>query len=66
MKLALTIHDNTYTVDAQHDAVTVDEMAIIFRGLLVQAGFHPEAVDEIGSDQDKWFSSIREKKPKIK
>lgn len=44
MKLSLELHDTTYTVESKHDP-DVEQMATMFRGLLVNAGFHPQSVE---------------------
>ena len=59
MKLSLTLHDKTYTVEDEipFDAYSVDELLNMFKGLLVSAGYHPSTVDEsIDSSDGNWFS----------
>lgn len=59
MKLSLTLHNKTYTVedDIPFDAYSVDELLNTFKGLLVSAGYHPSTVDEsIDSSDGNWFS----------
>ena len=46
MKLSLEIHDTIYTVETSNDP-DVTEMAVMFRGLLVNAGFHPSCVEAL-------------------
>ena len=46
MILTLQLHDVTYTVAAPKDP-DAQEMAQMFRGLLVQAGFHPITVEAL-------------------
>ena len=58
MKLTLTLHDKTYSIEDQLplDGYTVSELLDHFKGLLVNAGFHPELVDEyIDTDTGRWF-----------
>ncbi len=44
------------TFSAQTDAEHVNEVVNMFRGLLVQVGYHPETVDNLFSeDLEKWF-----------
>ena len=44
------------TFTAQTDAEHVNEVVNMFRGLLVQVGYHPETVDNLFSeDLEKWF-----------
>lgn len=47
MKLQIEIHGKTYTCEAEHDGVDVYEAAEMFKGLLVNAGFHPSSVESI-------------------
>lgn len=58
MKLSLTLHDKTYSVesDEQFDGSNVNELAEQFKGLLVSAGFHPSNVDEIFNIEYRWFT----------
>jgi hypothetical protein len=45
----------TYT--AQTDAEHINDVMDMFRGLLVQTGYHPQTVDELFSeDMERWFS----------
>lgn len=45
MKITLHTHETTYTVESEHDALQISDMAELFRGLLVQAGFHPATAE---------------------
>ena len=52
----------TYTTGAKYivesDIEHINEMARMFKGLLVQVGFHPNNVDELFSedlDIERWF-----------
>jgi hypothetical protein len=59
MKLSLTLHDKTHTVqdDIPFDHYTVDELLDMFKGLLVSAGFHPSTVDRsIDIADGNWFT----------
>ena len=58
MKLSLTLHDKTYSVesDEQFDGSNVNELAEQFKGLLVSAGFHPSNVDQIFNIEYQWFT----------
>ena len=49
MKLSLTLHNKTYSVesDESFDGSNVYDLAEQFKGLLVSAGFHPSNVDQI-------------------
>lgn len=44
MKLTLQIHNKTHTTECGDD-VTLTDMCDTFRGMLVQAGFHPSSVE---------------------
>ena len=56
MKITLEPYSGgTYT--AQNDAEHINEVANMFRGLLVQVGYLPKTVDELFSeDLERWFS----------
>ena len=58
MKLSLTIHHKTYSVesDEDHDGSDVNEMGEQFKGLLVNAGFHPSNVDDLFNTDYQWFT----------
>jgi hypothetical protein len=44
----------TYTAESQ--AEHINEVALMFKGLLVQVGYHPENVDDLFSeDLERWF-----------
>jgi hypothetical protein len=58
MKLSLTIHNKTYSVETEGSCydVNIDEVAEQFKGLLVGAGFHPSNVDEMFNTNYQWFT----------
>jgi len=58
MKLSLTLHSKTYSVesDDSFDGTDVYELAEQFKGLLVNAGFHPSNVDSIFNLDYQWFT----------
>ena len=58
MKLSLTIHGKTYSVESDDafDGTDVYELAEQFKGLLVNAGFHPSNVDDIFNLDYQWFT----------
>lgn len=58
MKLSLTINNKTYSVetDEVYDGSDVYELAGQFKGLLVNAGYHPCNVDSIFNLDNQWFS----------
>jgi len=59
MKLSLTLHNKTYSVESDDafDGTDVYELAEQFKGLLVNAGFHPSNVDSIFSLDYQWFTN---------
>jgi len=58
MKLSLTLHNKTYSVesDDSFDGTDVYELAEQFKGLLVSAGYHPSNVDSIFDLDYQWFT----------
>ena len=58
MKLSLTLHNKTYSVesDESFDGSNVYDLAEQFKGLLVCAGFHPSNVDQIFDIDYTWFT----------
>jgi len=46
MKLTLTHHGNTYSVETPNEDVLIEEVVEHFRGLLVCSGYHPASVDQ--------------------
>ena len=59
MKLSLTLHGKTYSVesDDQFDGQEVSELVEQFKGLLVNAGYHPSNVDELFNTEYQWFDN---------
>lgn len=45
MKITLQTRGSTYTVESEHDDLLISDMAELFRGLLVQSGFHPATAE---------------------
>ena len=58
MKLSLTIHNKTYSVESEEsfDGSNVYDLAEQFIGILVSAGFHPSNVDSIFNLDYQWFT----------
>tara|TARA_B100002019_G_scaffold106695_1_gene91715 strand:+ start:44972 stop:45277 length:306 start_codon:yes stop_codon:yes gene_type:complete len=58
MKLSLTLHDKTYSVESNEafDGTNVNELTEQFKGLLVNAGFHPSNVDNMFNTEYQWFT----------
>ena len=58
MKLSLTLHGKIYSVesDDQFDGQEVSELAEHFKGLLVNAGYHHESVDQYFNTDYQWFT----------
>lgn len=46
MKLTLSHHGNTYSVETPNEDILIEEAIDYFRGLLVCAGYHPVSVDQ--------------------
>ena len=61
MKITLEPYSGgTYT--AQTEAEHISEVVNMFKGLLVQVGYHPKNVDEMFTeDVDSWFPEIESK-----
>lgn len=59
MKLSLTIHNKTYSIESDegYDGSDVYELAEQFKGLLVNAGYHPSNVDSIFNLDYQWFTN---------
>jgi Tat protein secretion system quality control protein TatD with DNase activity len=57
MKLSLILHGKTYSVESedQFDGQEVSELVEQFKGLLVNAGYHPESVDQYFNTEYQWF-----------
>ena len=64
MKLSLTMHGKTYSVESeeQFDGEQVSEVVEQFKGLLVNAGYHPHNVDELFNTEYQWFDDEQEMK----
>ena len=59
MKLSIVLHGKTYSVesDDQFDGQEVSELVEQFKGLLVNAGYHPESVDQYFNTEYQWFDN---------
>jgi len=58
MKLSLTIHNKTHSVESDegYDGSNLNELVEQFKGLLVGAGFHPSNVDDMFNTEYQWFT----------
>ena len=58
MKLSLTLHEKTYSIDSNEsfDGTNLDDLVEQFKGLLVNAGFHPSNVDHMFNTEYQWFT----------
>jgi hypothetical protein len=56
MKLSLTLHGKIYSVESCEDHVNLNEVGEQFKGLLVNAGFHPSNVDNLLNTDYQWFT----------
>jgi len=63
MKLSLTLHGKTYSVESEGEleGEHISEMVEHFKGLLVNAGYHPHNVDEYFNTEYQWFNNEHEK-----
>jgi hypothetical protein len=50
MKLQLTAYKKTYTIETEYDDVSIDECFELMIGVLMQAGFHKETIDNAIED----------------
>jgi hypothetical protein len=55
MKITITNYDKTYSVETDED-VDAESMADIFKGLMINLGYHPSNVDELFNTEYKWFT----------
>lgn len=59
--MKITVEPSTGgTFTAQDDAEQIDQVINMFKGLLVQAGYNPQNVDECFYVEDRWFSEIND------
>lgn len=58
MKLSLTLHEKTYSIESDEafDGTNLNELVEQFKGLLVNAGFHPSNVDDMFNTDYQWFT----------
>ena len=56
MKLSLTLHQKTYSIESDEDHLNLNEIGEQFKGLLVNAGFHPSNVDDLFNTDYQWFT----------
>ena len=58
MKLSLTIHQKTYSIESDegYDGSNLNDLVEQFKGLLVGAGFHPSNVDDMFNLDYQWFT----------
>lgn len=58
MKISLTINQKTYSIetDEGYDGSDLNTIAEEFKGLLVNAGFHPSNVDNLFNTEYQWFT----------
>ena len=55
MKITITNYNKTYSVESNDD-VDAKGLADIFKGLMVNMGFHPKNVDVLFNTEYEWFS----------
>lgn len=58
MKISLTLHEKTYSIDSNEsfDGTNLEDLVEQFKGLLVNAGFHPSNVDNMFNTEYQWFT----------
>lgn len=54
MKITITNYNKTYSVESDED-LDAEDLADMFKGLMVNMGFHPKNVDELFNTEFKWF-----------
>jgi hypothetical protein len=56
MKLQITMHGTTLSVETESDCLNVTEMFNHFKGLMVAIGYHPKSVEECLMESEyEWF-----------
>ena len=55
MKITITNYNRTYSAETEED-VDAESLADIFKGLMVNMGYHPTNVDELFNTEYKWFT----------
>ena len=54
MKILVTNYNKTYSVESDED-LDAEDLADMFKGLMVSMGFHPKNVDKLFNTEFKWF-----------
>lgn len=55
--ISIKTNNSTYTADLNSGCCDIDEMITAYKGLLVQAGFHPHTVDGcFNTTSGDWFT----------
>lgn len=55
MKITITNYNRTYSAETDED-VDAESLADMFKGLMVNMGYHPSNVDELFNTEYKWFT----------
>lgn len=55
MKITITNHNKTYSAETDED-VDAENLADMFKGLMVNMGYHPSNVDELFNTEYRWFT----------
>ena len=55
MKITITNYNRTYSAETEED-VDAESLADMFKGLMVNMGYHPTNVDELFNTEYKWFT----------
>ena len=55
MKITINNYNKTYSVETDED-VDAESLADMFKGLMINMGYHPSNVDELFNTEYKWFT----------
>ena len=55
MKITITNYNRTYSVETDED-VDAESLADMFKGLMINMGYHPSNVDELFNTEYQWFT----------
>ena len=55
MKITINNYNKTYTTETDED-VDAESLADMFKGLMVNMGYHPSNVDELFNTEYQWFT----------
>ncbi|MGI9357946.1 MAG: hypothetical protein ACR2ON_00915 [Paracoccaceae bacterium] len=55
MKITINNYNKTYSAETDED-LDAESLADIFKGLMINMGYHPSNVDELFNTEYKWFT----------